>query len=221
MKELFLSRDQSREIDRIAIEEYGMPGVILMENAGRGAVDYLFSLNVRGPVIICCGKGNNAGDGFVMARHLDNHSIPTSVILCSKPEELKGDAAINYHILSKAGVRIEIYNNVDDLQKTLHTAEWIVDALFGTGLEGIVKQPYADIIQTINSSTAKILAVDIPSGLDCDSGEPLGIAIKAHHTVTFGSLKKGFAAIKAHSYLGQVKVVDIGVPRKIWADILR
>src|SRR5882724_7757046 len=97
--ENFISREQVRALDRRAIEEYGVPGVVLMENAGRGAAEVLMALGVRGPVLVCCGKGNNGGDGFVIARHLDNRGVPVRVFLFADPASLTGDAAVHYHIL--------------------------------------------------------------------------------------------------------------------------
>jgi NAD(P)H-hydrate epimerase len=214
---MFLSRDEVRAIDRRAIEEFGVPGVVLMENAGRGAAELLISLGVPGLVTICCGKGNNGGDGFVIARHLDNRSVPVRVFLFAKPNELTGDALINYQIIAKSGLPIAIYPdasfNDGALSAELARSPWVVDALFGTGLTGAVRPPFDRVIAAINASKARVLAVDIPSGLDCDTGEPLGPTVRADHTVTFVALKKGFANAAAKEWLGQVHVVDIGAPR--------
>jgi NAD(P)H-hydrate epimerase len=209
-----LTRAQVREIDRRAIEEFGVPGVVLMENAGRGATEVLLSLGVKGPVVICCGKGNNGGDGFVIARHLDNHGIAVQVLLFAKPEELVGDAAINYRVIERSGLTIDIWPDSLQLQASLNSADWIVDALFGTGLSGLVREPFHHVITTINASGKPVLAVDIPSGLDCDCGQPLGVAIRAAHTVTFVGQKVGFARSDAREYLGMVHVADIGAPRR-------
>jgi len=214
-----LTREEVRAIDRRAIEEYGVPGVVLMENAGRGAAEVLLSLGVHGRVVICCGKGNNGGDGFVIARHLDNHRVPVRVLLFARPEELSGDAAINYHILARAGLPVEVHagNPVDmeAIRRELTTAEWVVDALFGTGLSGLVRPPFDQVIAAINDSPARVLAVDIPSGLDCDTGEPLGPTVRADRTVTFVAQKKGFTNPAAWAWLGQVHVVGIGAPRVV------
>src|SRR5207247_9782495 len=165
-----LTREEVRALDRRAIEEYGVPGVVLMENAGRGAAEVLLSLGVHSRVVICCGKGNNGGDGFVIARHLDNHRVPVQVLLFARPEELSGDAAINYHILARTGLPLEVHagNAVDAaaIRRELATAEWLVDALFGTGLSGPVRPPSDQVIAAINHSPARVLAVDIPSGLE-------------------------------------------------------
>lgn len=213
-----LSRYEVRAIDRRAIDEYGVPGVILMENAGRGAVELLCSLGVRGPVTICCGKGNNGGDGFVMARHLDNRGVAVRVLLFARPEELTGDAAINYAIIARSKLAIDVRGEGPDteaLTRELAGSEWIVDALFGTGLSGPVRPPFDRIIAAINAAGARVFAVDIPSGLDCDTGQPLGATVKAEHTATFVAMKKGFAEPAARAWLGQVHVIDIGAPRAL------
>jgi NAD(P)H-hydrate epimerase len=190
-----------------------------MENAGRGAAEVLVSLGIPGPVAVCCGKGNNGGDGFVIARHLDNRGVPVEVLLFADPGELTGDAAINFRIIDRAGLPIilgpEGRFDTQALAKSLSTPAWIVDALFGTGLTGPVRAPFDQVIRTINASGVRILAVDIPSGLDCDTGLPLGVTIRAAHTVTFVAQKQGFANPGAREWLGQVHVVDIGAPRKV------
>jgi NAD(P)H-hydrate epimerase len=220
---MYLSRDAVRAIDRRAIEEFGMPGLVLMENAGRGAADVLRSLGVSGDVIICCGKGNNGGDGLVIARHLDNHLIPVRVLLFARPQDLTGDAATNFQIIARSGISVTVHASsaIDELvlRDELNSAAWIVDALFGTGLAGALRSPFDQIIAAINASSASVMAVDIPSGLDCDSGQPLGPTVRAHHTVTFVALKKGFAAPSAREWLGQVHVVDIGTPRCLLTSI--
>jgi NAD(P)H-hydrate epimerase len=219
---MFLSREQVRAIDRRAIEEFSVPGVVLMENAGRGAAEVLRSLGISGRVVICCGKGNNGGDGFVIARHLDNYQVPVRVLLYGRPEDLAGDAAVNYQIIAKTGLPLVTYPGqpLDDkeLRSELAGADWVVDALFGTGLTGPVRAPFDQVIAAINAGPARVLAVDIPSGLDCDTGQPLGATVRAHHTVTFVGLKKGFGNPAAHPWLGQVHVVDIGAPRRLVAQ---
>jgi NAD(P)H-hydrate epimerase len=208
---MFLSREEVRAIDRRAIQEFGVPGVVLMENAGRSAAEVLLGLGVSGPVTICCGKGNNGGDGFVIARHLDNRGVEVSVLLFAQPEELTGDAAINYRIIARSGLPITVQS--DAPSQELARSAWIVDALFGTGLTGAVRPPFDRVIAAINASGRPVLAVDIPSGLDCDTGLPMGATVKAQNTVTFVAMKKGFAEPAAKEWLGQVQVVDIGAPR--------
>jgi NAD(P)H-hydrate epimerase len=216
---MYLSREEVRALDRRAIEEFGVPGIVLMENAGRGAAEVLVSLGCKGPVVICCGKGNNGGDGFVIARHLDNRQIPVRVLLFADPGRLEGDAAVNYQIIARSGLEISIYDGefLKDTQLRFELAkvEWIVDALFGTGLTGAVRKPFDQIIQCINDAHRRVLAVDIPSGLDRDTGQPLGPTVRAEHTVTFVAEKKGFANPQAKTWIGRVHVVDIGAPRRL------
>src|SRR5262245_41279353 len=134
-----LSRDQVRSIDRRAIDEYGLSGLVLMENAGRGCADVLCQLGCRGPVAIVCGKGNNAGDGFVIARHLDLRRIAVKVLLLGSPDELRGDAAANYAVIAKSQLTIIDLSSRWDAARfaaELAGAEWIVDALLGTGATG-------------------------------------------------------------------------------------
>jgi NAD(P)H-hydrate epimerase len=207
---MLLTRDEVRAVDRRAIEELGLPGVVLMENAGRGAAQLLLSLGVRGPVAICCGKGNNGGDGFVIARHLANHGISVRVLLLARPDELRGDAAIHYQVIHRKKLDIKELAGVPFDPALLQTSEWVVDALFGTGLSGPLHAPWDQVIAAINAGPTKVLAVDIPSGLDCDTGEPLGVCVRAQHTVTFVAPKKGFANPAAQQWLGRVHVVHIG-----------
>jgi NAD(P)H-hydrate epimerase len=213
---MFLTREQVRSIDRRAIEEFGMPGAVLMENAGRGAAEVLLALGVPGPVSICCGKGNNGGDGFVIARHLANRGVAVRIELFARPEDLTGDAAIHYRSIARAGLPVTVHAgpNVDEaaLRGVLSRSAWIVDALFGTGLAGPVRAPFDRVIAAVNGSGVRVFAVDLPSGLDCDSGAPLGPTVRASHTATFVALKQGFASAGARAWLGQVHTVDIGVP---------
>jgi NAD(P)H-hydrate epimerase len=203
-----LTRAQVRELDRRAIEEFGVPGIVLMENAGRGAAEVLMRLNPeRKRVMIFCGKGNNGGDGFVISRHLDNHGWPVDVIQCAPRVELTGDAAVMQSITAKA--------HISAASQTEEEPGWMVDALFGTGLTGPLREPYGGIVRAINGSGAKVLAVDIPSGLDCDTGQPLGPTVRADHTVTFVAPKAGFTNPAAKEWLGEVHVVGIGAPRAL------
>jgi NAD(P)H-hydrate epimerase len=221
---MVLSREQVRELDRRAIEEFGVPGLVLMENAGRGVAELYRRLAGPSPPIICCGKGNNGGDGFVIARHLDACGVPVRVLLFARPEDLRGDAAVNYQIIAKSGLPIDVFAAAVDaeaLRRELKAAEWVVDALFGTGLSGPVRPPFNQVIQAINDRGTHVLAVDIPSGLDCDSGRPLGPTVRAEHTATFVAPKKGFREAAAREWLGQVHVLDIGAPRVLVEEFLK
>jgi NAD(P)H-hydrate epimerase len=213
-----LSRAEARALDRRVIDEAGVPGVVLMENAGRGAAELLSGLGVRGPVAVCCGPGNNGGDGFVIARWLDNAGADVRVLLFGRPDKLGGDAAVMYRILAHSGPPIEVYDGAVDearLRGALAGADWAVDALFGSGLQGPVRPPFDAVIAAINGSGARVLAVDIPSGLDADTGAPMGPTVRALHTATIAAPKKGFAAAQAQPFLGQVHVIDMGMPRRM------
>ena len=218
---IYLSREQVREVDRRAIEEYGISGLVLMENAGRGCVDTLCALGVRGPVVVGCGRGNNAGDGFVIARHLDLRGYQVRVVLLCNPADLRGDAAANFAILAKCGVPIRVVTEAPDAswETDLAGADWIVDALLGTGSRGQPRPPLDRVIARLNQQPARRLAVDLPSGLDCDTGEPAPTTFRADHTCTFVASKPGFAVPAAQEYLGLVHVLDIGAPRRLLADM--
>lgn len=213
-----LTREQVRRVDQLAVTEYGMSGLVLMENAGRGTTDVLCGLGIGGPVVVCCGRGNNAGDGFVIARHLDIRGHAARVLLWSDPAELAGDAAANYRILLKTDVPVEVLagdRNSARLRKHLDGAGWIVDALLGTGARGEPRPPLDAVIETINAAAAPKLAVDLPSGLDCDTGQAASHTIRANHTCTFAAMKPGLLRPEAAPYVGHLHVVDIGTPRAL------
>jgi NAD(P)H-hydrate epimerase len=215
-----LSRAEVRDVDRRAIDEFGMSGIVLMENAGRGAAELLVQLGIGGRVIVCAGKGNNGGDGFVIARHLENRGVEVRVLLFADSQTLQGDAATNFHILRVAGTPIFEYHAAtkpDTWAAELRSCGWIVDALLGTGMQGTVREPMATVIHHINDAGVPVLAVDLPSGLDCDTGQPLGICVRAAHTATFVARKLGFDAPAAAPFIGEVHVVDIGVPLALFS----
>jgi NAD(P)H-hydrate epimerase len=217
-----LTRGQVRDVDRRAIADYGLAGVVLMENAGRGAAELLVQRGVAGRVVICAGKGNNGGDGYVIARHLELRGITSIVLLFCEPADLTGDAAINYRILEAARQPLVVMGSSPDaaeIDRQLAAAEWIVDALLGTGTQGTIREPYLTAIAAINRSGKTVLAVDLPSGMDCDTGQPLGACVRADHTATFVARKVGFDAPGADRLTGQVHVIDIGVPKKLLDDL--
>jgi len=176
--------------------------------------DLLCGLGSGGPTIICCGKGNNGGDGFVAARHLDLRQLPVEVFCFTDPASLTGDAAANYRILEKSGVPIRIFSgepDAADLEAALSGAAWIIDALLGTGSHGDPRPPLDRVITAINAAGKPILAVDLPSGLDCDTGVPGLPTIRATHTCTFVAAKPGFFVPGAAEYVGELHIADIGV----------
>jgi NAD(P)H-hydrate epimerase len=211
-----LTREQARALDRRLIEEIGIPGLVLMENAGRGMAELLISLGIQGPVIVCCGKGNNGGDGLVMARHLACAGMEVEIRLFAEPAELMGDAVVNWRIVERLAIPcvIEVGAGFDDgrLRDELSTADWVVDALFGSGLTGPVRPPFDRVITAINGSRAKVLAVDVPSGFDADAGQPLGATVRADHTAVVLSPRLGFDQPGAAAWTGRVHVIALGTP---------
>ncbi|QDT35717.1 NAD(P)H-hydrate epimerase [Stratiformator vulcanicus] len=213
-----LTREQVREVDRIAIEDFGMPGLVLMENAGRNCAELLRSKLSGGTVTICCGKGNNGGDGFVIARHLLNQGYDIRLLVFADPSGLAGDAKVNYEIARRMDADICIFDSnqpTAEIAEALGGADWIVDALLGTGTSGELREPFPAIHAAINASRANVFAVDIPSGLDCDSGQPLGTTVRADVTATFVAEKLGFRNEAARELTGEVHVIDIGAPHMI------
>ncbi|MGH7174572.1 MAG: NAD(P)H-hydrate epimerase [Gemmataceae bacterium] len=218
---MILTREQACELDRRAMQEFGVPGVVLMENAGRGMAELLRALGIDGLVVLCCGKGNNGGDGFVMARHLDNAGVRVRVLQFGDAARLSGDAAVNHRILAASGIAFEVFIgpalDEERLRRQLAEADWIVDALFGSGLRGAVQPPFDRIIAILNAAASRVFAVDIPSGLDCDTGLPLGLAVRARHTATVAAMKKGFLEPSAAEWLGQIHLIDMGAPRALFS----
>lgn len=214
-----MTRDEVRDVDRRAIDEYGLPGIVLMENAGRGCVDWLKELSVSGHVVVCAGKGNNGGDGFVIARHLGNLGIDVETILFCDPTTLRGDAAINFRVLDRSGGRIrtcKTTSEIDAACSSFANADLIIDALLGTGTQGTLREPFPQIINAINLADVKVFSIDLPSGLDCDSGRPVdsekSIVVRADWTATFVARKQAFDNPESKRYTGEIRVIDIGVP---------
>ncbi len=221
-----LSREQSRRIDKIAIQHYGIPGMVLMENAGRGVVEVLCRIDqhlANRSVVVLCGKGNNAGDGFVIARHLAIQSVTVQVLLLAAPEKLEGDARQNYEILRSCGVPMICVADQSDLHKTLDThaggTDWLIDAMLGTGARGEPREPILAAIAWMNRQPCKRLAVDLPSGLDCDTGQAATPTVRADLTCTFVAPKIGFSCDSSREFLGDVHVVSIGTPPKLLAEV--
>jgi hydroxyethylthiazole kinase-like uncharacterized protein yjeF len=210
---------QMQDLDRRTIQGCGIPGIVLMENAGRGAAELLvrsFPEARTGWVAILAGQGNNGGDGFVIARHLMNWGIQAKVYLLACRDNVRGDALTNLQIwLNMGGEVAEILykGNFAKAKKEIATASLIVDAIFGTGLNSEVKGFFKDIISFINSLPQRVMAVDIPSGLDATGGKVLGAAIRANLTTTFGLAKIGQVIEPGIGYVGRLEVVDIGIPR--------
>ena len=204
-----ISIAQAKAFDRQAQEKYGVSSIVLMENAGRSVAEEAFTmLRGRKRVAVVCGAGNNGGDGFVAARHLFNQRIKVSVYLLGSKAKLKSDPRTNLNILEKIGLKTISAKSVRDLSG-LKSADLIIDAIFGIGLNSQVREPYLSVIQFLNQTKIPILAVDVSSGLDADTGKPWGAAVKANKTVTFVSSKIGFFKADGPRYCGKIVVRDI------------
>jgi len=228
--------EEMQRIDRTTIEKYGIPGTVLMERAGLSVVARINDLFFQGTghperklngagrgqssdrnkgrkIIVVCGGGNNGGDGFVIARILHNQGREVEVYITANPGSLKDDAKINYDAAGKFGVIIRPVSQFLKYSRPSVTSNClVVDALFGTGLSKEVRAPLADVIGKINRMSAPVVSVDIPSGISSDTGQILGCAIKAQHTVTFGLPKRGHFLYPGAEYTGQLFIEEIGFP---------
>lgn len=255
-----LTRAQCRAIDRHAIEDLGIPGVVLMENAGRECAQLLLAdlrvgglepgptdlhhatpnanlskqaimkacedqvsrqnLGAPGTAALCCGSGNNGGDGFVIARHLHLAGWSVKVILFASRNRYRDDALVNLNILDRLKVPLVEFDpdwsetTLGELLSSVahQPVQWIVDALLGTGATGTLSEPFRLAVQAINLNPARRIAIDLPTGMDCDSGIVKEIAIQADTTCTLVDQKAGFGNPQARKYLGTVITVGIGAP---------
>ncbi|MES0349561.1 MAG: NAD(P)H-hydrate dehydratase [Desulfobacteria bacterium] len=209
---------QMKEMDRLTIESFGIPGIVLMENAGRGAVDTLFRHypNIRHMKVgIAAGRGNNGGDGFVIARYLAGIGVPVDVYLLSERGRVRGDAAANLKLLDQIEIPVHEIPDIAALESNkgrMRQCDLWVDAMLGTGLTSEVRGLFKEMIGFLNTLQKPILAVDIPSGLDSDTGKPRGSCIDATVTVTFGLPKIGHVVLPGTEFVGKLEVIDIGIP---------
>ncbi|MBI4615984.1 MAG: NAD(P)H-hydrate epimerase [Planctomycetes bacterium] len=212
--------DEMRRLDRMASEEYGIPSLLLMENAGRGAAEAILPLVLPGsPVVVLAGKGNNGGDGFVIARHLHNRGLDVRVVLVARARDVEpvSDPGVNLEILRRMRIPFSEWTGGSPapLDLALAGAGLVVDALLGTGLSGEVRSPYREAILAVNHAGKPVVAVDVPSGLDADTGRVLGVAVRAVKTCTFGLSKRGFGLADGPAHCGEVVVIDISLPREL------
>jgi NAD(P)H-hydrate epimerase len=216
-----VTAEQMQELDRKSIEVYRIPGIVLMENAGRAAVEVIignFPDIQKKTIAIIAGKGNNGGDGFVMARYLLNRGISVKVFLLTDPKSLRGDAEINFNIFHHMKGEIVPVPSSKDYQKvkkSLENFDLLIDGIFGTGLDAEVRGYYREVIDHLNTLQKPIVAIDVPSGLDADTGKPLGTAVRASLTITFGLPKVGHLVSPGIDYVGSLKIVDIGIPKRL------
>lgn len=227
-----MTRAELRELDRYAAQILGLPTMVLMENAGRGAADVLArAFRELGPnlaqnefkqhlpnVVAVCGSGNNGGDAAVLARHLEARGLArVKVVWTARPDALRGDAPAQFRILDAAGADQRGGVDPAEADSILADADWIVDGLFGTGLSRPLEpgEPATAWVEAINRGGKPVLALDLPSGMDADTGAPLGLAVRAAITASFVAAKTGFARPGAEEWTGRVEIVDIGVPRSM------
>jgi NAD(P)H-hydrate epimerase len=217
---LRLTRDQVRAIDQRATDEYHVPSIVLMENASRGVADAAERHFLPRPsrVLILCGGGNNGGDGLAAARHLHNRGHAVTIGLLTDPARYKGDAKTNWDIVQSMRLPASP-TDADTIRRT--RADLILDAIFGTGLTDAPREPFPQIVEAIRDRGTPVLAVDLPSGLDCDTGRPPGACVRATRTVTFVTEKIGFADPEARQYTGEITVADIGCPRELFEALSR
>lgn len=208
--------DEMRTIDSETINTYGIPGVVLMERAGLSVAFRVKELARRCEVIVLSGRGNNGGDGFVVARNLHNDGWDVRVFVTVKPKDLKGDALLHYKIAVKYGVQIKPIEDLLIRQQTIFKPHSIVvDALLGTGLSKDVTGLLSDVMDIVNASGRPVFSVDIPSGISSDNGQIMGNAVKARYTITFGLPKRGHLVHPGAEYSGRLFVEHIGFPKKL------
>ncbi len=210
--------ERVKEMDRITIEEMGIPGVVLMENAGRKSAEILMERYLKrdNTILVVVGKGNNGGDGCVIARYLFNNGYQVKIAVAGEEDDLKGHAGINYRVAKNFGIPVEIlHNNPEPLKKIIESSDVIIDALLGTGFRPPLKEEYRAIIEMMNASGKEVFAVDVPSGLDAFTGKPGDIAVKAKATFTMGLGKVGLFSYPGARYAGDVFVIDISFPKHI------
>jgi NAD(P)H-hydrate epimerase len=201
------SREALQAIDREAIETYQMDSVVLMENAGCSAATIILDsidASLRSNIVVVCGSGNNGGDGYVVARHLANNACGVTLLQVNDP--VSQDAKTNASICAQMEIPFVRW------KFDISNATLLIDALFGTGLSRPVEGLHLEIIEAMNACETPCISLDIPSGLDCDTGVPLGHCIEAWMTISFVGLKKGFLNASANHILGEIVVSPIGCP---------
>ncbi len=207
-------------VDRYTIEEIGIPGAVLMEQAGKAVSDLCrqkLCLTPTATTLVLCGSGNNGGDGFVIARRLLAYAVEIKIILLGSTAKLKGDAKTNADICRRLGQKIIPFESMTEAD--FLTADLIIDALLGTGSHGALREKYAQAAKFINRSSARVVAVDLPTGVDADNGTADDNAVKADFTVTFGAAKPGLLFSPGCEYAGNLHVADIGFPQKAFAAV--
>ncbi|GJM19721.1 MAG: hypothetical protein DHS20C14_19340 [Phycisphaeraceae bacterium] len=217
-----LTRDAAQELDRLAVEQFGIPSIVLMENAALAlateTIDLMMTAGVRTALVVC-GPGNNGGDGLALARHLHNAGATVKIALAARAGSYRGDAAINLEIVERMGLpMLDASAGEIDAGRLAEFPAVIIDALFGTGLTRPIDGPAAGLIAWINAARergSRVVSVDLPSGLDADSGAVLGVAVAADLTVTLAGIKPGLIRLEAQQHVGELSVGDIGCPHEL------
>ncbi len=208
-----VTSEEMREIDRKKISEIGIPSSVLMERAGLAVVTNIKKLFSRKRIIVLGGSGNNGGDGIAVARNLHNEGWDVHVFITVSPEDLKGDAFLQYQIAERCGINIKLVDEfIERYVSILSKHSIIVDALLGTGLSKNVSGKLLEVIKIVNSVNLPVISVDIPSGVSSDNGQIMGIGIKADYTVTFGLPKRGHILYPGCEYTGKLLIENIGFP---------
>ena len=214
-----VTAQKMRQIDKTAIEQYGIRGIVLMENAGKAVSEVIMAVseNIPGTIAIFCGRGNNGGDGFVTARHLLNKGKKVDIYLLGEVDRVKEDAKINLNILLKMRQPIHRIADIKSFKKLRRkfNASIIVDAIYGTGFTGHSPEIASHLMNFLNSLKIPIISVDVPSGLDATTGKSGGPCLKAATTVTFGIAKTGFLKNDGPLFAGKIVVADIGLPGRL------
>jgi NAD(P)H-hydrate epimerase len=220
---LALSRAKVREVDAVAMDEYSLPGVVLMENAGRNASEAIVRLfdSISGQdVVVVVGSGNNGGDGLVIARYLELAGAKVRVVLAAPPQRFRGDSLTNLEIINRSGIDLVCLAGAvaERWQNALLSATCVIDAILGTGTTGAARGDSKVAIKSLLGRMKidprpRVISIDVPSGFDCDRGVPCGPCVCANETLTFVASKQGFMTIDAKRYTGRIQIIDIGVPQ--------
>lgn len=213
----YVTASEMKAIDENAIAKHGIPAIRLMENAGRAVAKEASKSVSKGKVAVFCGYGNNGGDGFVAARYLIEKGYDVKVFLAGKPKPFTPETKSNFEKLVKLKCSARAIFGEEDIDKVfpeIAKTSLIIDALFGIGIKGKLESFYVKLIKRINAVNSPVISIDMPSGLDSDTGNPLPVAIKACKTVTFGLPKIGFKSNEAKNYTGEVIIADIGLPKR-------
>ncbi len=209
-----LTGAQMRELDRSAIEHYGLSGVVLMEHAGRAVAEQAVEMLGEGSarVVVLCGKGNNGGDGFVAARWLARWGADVMVFLLGNLDDVAGDARVNLELDRKLELAVVCLTEADELWPAVESSDLLIDAMLGTGVSGAPRGLVAEVIKLVNLADRPVLSVDLPSGINADTGKAYRPHVQATRTVTFGHWKRGLAVTPGRTAAGQVVLADIGLP---------